>query len=117
MQVLSLYSFLNLHSKNNDSLAYVDSADIARYASTFLVIFTKLFTHCYQPCSLPSQHTCRLEDPHSGIAAEFSKWERRRTLLVSVIEQLREREMKAIITALVASKSKVLKRWKAIDAR
>lgn len=37
--------------------------------------------------------------------------------MVSVIEQLREREMKAIITALVASKSKVLKRWKAIDVR
>ena len=59
----------------------------------------------------------RLEDPHGGVAAELQKWQRRQILLRSVIEQLREREMKAVIAALIASKSKLLKKWRTIDVK
>ena len=68
-------------------------------------------------CSLSSSHApiCRLEDSNSGPLSELSKWQRRLTLISSVVEQLKSKESKTVLAALVAAKSRLLKKWKNID--
>ena len=58
---------------------------------------------------------CRLEDPHSCPHTELAKWQRRLVVLTSVVEQLKVKECKTVIAALAVTKSRLLKRWKAID--
>lgn len=57
----------------------------------------------------------RLEDPAGSPLSELSKWQRRQTLLSSVVEQLRTKECRAVIALLVAAKSRLLKKWKNTD--
>ena len=47
--------------------------------------------------------------------SELVKWRQRHTLLSAVVEQLKAKESRAVLTVLLASKSKVLKKWKATD--
>uniref|UniRef100_A0A1I8IU51 DHC_N1 domain-containing protein n=1 Tax=Macrostomum lignano TaxID=282301 RepID=A0A1I8IU51_9PLAT len=59
-------------------------------------------------------------DAHSrdaivGPLAELDKWRRRNRILTALTEQLKSKECKNIIGALIAAKSKVLKKWKAVD--
>lgn len=56
-------------------------------------------------------------DPFAGPLSELEKWKRRQKLLTSVTDQLKSKECKGVIAILITAKSKVLKRWKAIDAR
>jgi len=55
-------------------------------------------------------------DPFAGPLSELEKWKRRQKLLTSVTDQLKSKECKGVIAVLITAKSKVLKRWKAIDA-
>ena len=71
--------------------------------SSLIILF---FSGCY-----------RLEDSQGSPMAEMNKWQRRQTVLCSVVEQLKSKECKMILTALVATKSKLLKKWKSIDVQ
>ena len=57
----------------------------------------------------------RLEDAHSGALAELAKWQRRQIVLTSVVEQLKVKECKIVLTTLAVTKSRLLKKWKTID--
>jgi hypothetical protein len=46
---------------------------------------------------------------------EIHRWKRRNLLLTSIIEQLKTKESKAVITTLIANKSKHLKKWRSVD--
>lgn len=48
--------------------------------------------------------------------SELSKWQRKQLVMNTIIEQLKSRECKNVITALVVLKSKLLKKWKAVDS-
>jgi dynein heavy chain len=50
-----------------------------------------------------------------GPSSELDKWQRKQRLLSSLTEQLKTKECKSVISALITSKSKVLKKWKIID--
>ena len=56
-------------------------------------------------------------DPTSGPMSELERWRRRQRMLANIMEQLKGKECKTVIGVLITSKSKVLKKWKAIDAR
>ena len=58
-----------------------------------------------------------MEDPHSSPLSELRKWRQRHYLLSSVVEQLKMKESRTILTALVTSKSRVLKKWKNTDTQ
>ena len=51
----------------------------------------------------------------TGPMVEIHRWKRRHLLLTSIIEQLKTKESKAVITTLIANKSKHLKKWRSID--
>ena len=59
----------------------------------------------------------RLEEPNGMLLAELQKWERRQVQLCSIIEQLKWRDCKSVLTSLLASKSRLIKRWKAVDVQ
>ncbi|XP_022081686.1 dynein gamma chain, flagellar outer arm-like [Acanthaster planci] len=58
----------------------------------------------------------RFMDPTSGPMSELERWRRRQRMLSNIMEQLKGKECKTVIGVLITSKSKVLKKWKAIDA-
>ncbi|XP_041462850.1 dynein heavy chain 8, axonemal-like [Lytechinus variegatus] len=58
----------------------------------------------------------RFMDPTSGPLNELERWRRRQRMLSSIIEQLKGKECKTVIGVLITSKSKIIKKWKAIDA-
>ncbi|XP_071818739.1 dynein axonemal heavy chain 5-like isoform X4 [Apostichopus japonicus] len=58
----------------------------------------------------------RFMDPTSGPLSELDRWRRRQRMLSSIMEQLKGKECKMVIGVLITTKSKVLKKWKAIDA-
>ncbi|XP_071801693.1 uncharacterized protein [Asterias amurensis] len=58
----------------------------------------------------------RFMDPTSGPMSELERWRRRQRMLANIMEQLKGKECKTVIGVLITSKSKVLKKWKAIDA-
>ena len=85
-----------------------------------------LFSVCYKlkkkklskacvPSTLSSPSLPRMEDPCGSPLAELGKWRRRQVLLGSLVEQLRSKACRAILGALVATKSRLLKKWKNID--
>ena len=51
----------------------------------------------------------------TGPIVEIHRWKRRNLLLTSIIEQLKTKESKAVITTLIANKSKYLKKWRSVD--
>ncbi|XP_064629693.1 uncharacterized protein LOC135488785 isoform X2 [Lineus longissimus] len=55
-------------------------------------------------------------DPNAGPLSELDRWHRRQRLLTNITEQLKGKECKAVIGVLITAKSKLLKKWKAIDA-
>ncbi|EDO44668.1 predicted protein, partial [Nematostella vectensis] len=55
-------------------------------------------------------------DSHAGPLSELDRWKRRQKVLTSVTDQLKGKECKAVIAVLITAKSKVLKRWKSMDA-
>ena len=55
-------------------------------------------------------------DPNAGPLSELERWRRRQRLLISVTEQLKGKECKAVIAVLIQAKSRLLKKWKATDA-
>lgn len=57
----------------------------------------------------------RLEDAHGSLQSELNKWKRRQTQVYSVVEQLKSKECKTVLAAMVASKSRLLKKWRVID--
>lgn len=70
------------------------------------------------PCAyLTTVSLCRMEDPQSSPLSELSKWRQRHCLLLSVVEQLKVKETRAVFTALVTAKSRTLKKWKNIDTQ
>ena len=56
-------------------------------------------------------------DATSGPMTELERWRRRQRMLSNIMEQLKGKECKTVIGVLITSKSKVLKKWKAIDSR
>ncbi|XP_033113255.1 dynein heavy chain 5, axonemal-like isoform X2 [Anneissia japonica] len=58
----------------------------------------------------------RFMDPNSGPLTELERWKRRQRMLSSIMEQLKGKECKTVIGVLISSKSKVIKKWKLIDA-
>lgn len=50
-----------------------------------------------------------------GPSSEIERWQRKQRLLGNLTEQLKTKECKCVISALITVKSKVLKRWKVID--
>ena len=50
-----------------------------------------------------------------GPNSELERWIRKQRLLSNLTEQLKTKECKSVISALIAAKSKVLKKWKVID--
>lgn len=50
-----------------------------------------------------------------GPSSEIDRWQRKQRLLSNLTEQLKTKECKSVISALITVKSKVLKRWKFID--
>ena len=50
-----------------------------------------------------------------GPNSELERWQRKQRLLSSLTEQLKTKECKSVISALITAKSKVLKKWKIID--
>ena len=58
----------------------------------------------------------RFIHPSVGPLSELERWQRKQRLLSSLTEQLKTKECKSIISGLITVKSKVLKKWKAVDA-
>ncbi|XP_052242570.1 uncharacterized protein LOC127852659 [Dreissena polymorpha] len=58
----------------------------------------------------------RFMDPNAGPLSELERWRRRQRLLTNITEQLKGKECKAVIGVLITAKSRLLKKWKAIDA-
>jgi dynein heavy chain len=57
----------------------------------------------------------RFIHPSVGPLSELERWQRKQRLLSNLTEQLKTKECKSIISGLIAVKSKVLKKWKAVD--
>ncbi|XP_077973667.1 uncharacterized protein LOC120348568 isoform X2 [Styela clava] len=57
----------------------------------------------------------RLLDVHSGPLTEVDRWHRRQRVLATIMEQLKTKECKNVIGVLIQAKSKLLKKWKAMD--
>jgi len=55
-------------------------------------------------------------DPNAGPLSELERWRRRQRLLTNITEQLKGKECKAVIGVLITAKSRLLKKWKQIDA-
>ncbi|CAF4708478.1 unnamed protein product [Rotaria sp. Silwood2] len=53
--------------------------------------------------------------PSLGPLSEIDRWTRKQRLINNLLEQLKSKECKAVIGALITSKSKVIRKWKAID--
>ncbi|WAR07684.1 DYHG-like protein [Mya arenaria] len=58
----------------------------------------------------------RFMDPNAGPLSELERWRRRQRLLTNITEQLKGKECKAVIGVLITAKSRLLKKWKTIDA-
>ena len=50
-----------------------------------------------------------------GPNSELERWQRKQRLLSNLTEQLKTKECKNVISALITCKSKVIKKWKIID--
>ena len=85
----------------------LQNVDPLSVAKTYMSLHCCFFFHRSPPC--------RLEDPHSGPLAEVAKWQRRQVVLTSVVEQLKVKECKTVLTTLAVTKSRLLKKWKTID--
>lgn len=57
----------------------------------------------------------RFIHPSVGPLSELERWQRKQRLLSNLTEQLKTKECKTIISALIGVKSKVLKKWKSVD--
>eukprot|EP00795_Rhopilema_esculentum_P017364 gene17364-8957_t len=55
-------------------------------------------------------------DVFSGPLSELEIWQRRQKMLLSVADQLKNKECKTVIGILITAKSRVLKKWKIVDA-
>ena len=55
-------------------------------------------------------------DVFSGPLSELEIWQRRQRVLLSVADQLKNKECKTVIGILITTKSRVLKKWKVVDA-
>ena len=53
--------------------------------------------------------------PLLGPLSEIDRWARKQRLVNNLLEQLKSKECKAVIGALITSKSRVIRKWKAID--
>jgi dynein heavy chain len=58
----------------------------------------------------------RFIHPSVGPLSELERWQRKQRLLASLTEQLKSKECKSVISGLISVKSKVLKKWKAVDS-
>ena len=58
----------------------------------------------------------RFMDPNAGPLVELERWKRRQRLLTNITEQLKTKECKAVTHVLVTAKSRLLKKWKIVDA-
>ena len=52
----------------------------------------------------------------AGPLTELERWCSNQRVLVDVTDQLKTKESKAVLGALVLAKSKLMKKWKALDA-
>jgi dynein heavy chain len=50
-----------------------------------------------------------------GPNSELERWQRKQRLLSNLTEQLKTKECKSVMSALITSKSRILKKWKIID--
>ncbi|XP_066278010.1 uncharacterized protein [Branchiostoma lanceolatum] len=58
----------------------------------------------------------RLMDMNAGPLTELERWRRRQRTLNNITEQLKSKDCKNVIGILITAKSKLLKKWKTIDA-
>lgn len=56
-------------------------------------------------------------DGAQGPLSESQLWHRHQKQLIGITEQLKSKECKGVISILIAGKSRILKKWKSIDAR
>ncbi|CAF0858034.1 unnamed protein product, partial [Didymodactylos carnosus] len=54
--------------------------------------------------------------PSLGPLSEIDRWNRKQRLITNLLEQLKSKECKSVIGALITSKSKVIRKWKTIDS-
>lgn len=52
-----------------------------------------------------------------GLLSELKKWKRKYEILENIIERLKSKECKSVISCLVAGRSKMLRKWKFVDSR
>lgn len=64
-----------------------------------------------------TQSCDRFIEPNSGPLMELERWHRQQRLLTSIAEQLKSKDCKAVISVLITCKSRLLKKWKIVDAR
>ncbi|CAH2249064.1 Hypothetical predicted protein [Pelobates cultripes] len=57
----------------------------------------------------------RVQDITSTPLTELERWNKRQKMLGFLIEQLRGKECKAVVGLLISAKSRLLKKWKAVD--
>ncbi|MBN3318102.1 DYH6 protein, partial [Atractosteus spatula] len=57
----------------------------------------------------------RVLDINTSPFTELERWRRRQRTLESITEQLRGKESKTVIGLLISTKSRLLKKWKAVD--
>ncbi|XP_069110280.1 uncharacterized protein, partial [Argopecten irradians] len=66
--------------------------------------------------AFPDEPASRFLDPNAGPLSELERWRRRQRLLTNITEQLKSKECKAVIGVLITVKSRLLKKWKNVDA-
>lgn len=73
--------------------------------------------HLIPPSPPPSLSSYRDVSPTSMPLNEVKKWQHRLVLLTSIVAQVKSRDCNAVLTVLVAAKSRQLKKWKTLDAK
>lgn len=85
----------------------------------FLAIFqTKSLKYLFELSNnefLNLKNLNRFVHQSAGPSSELDRWQKKQRLLSNLTEQLKTKECKSVVSALITAKSKVLKRWKIID--
>ena len=82
-----------------------------------LIVYENVMEEWCSQCEKLLLESDQQDDPDdtSGPSTEFEFWRNRMAKFNSVAEQLKQRESKCVIGVVGQSKSKVMKKWKAID--
>lgn len=56
-------------------------------------------------------------DSNAGPLSELSRQRRRLRLFLGLVDQLKTRESKTVVSIIMMAKSKLIKKWKQVDLR